>query len=609
MSRELKFRLRNLQKPQWFIRFSANGLDVNENVLNELRRLESHIVVFTVTGSLRTGKSWILNQLAECGVENGFGVADGQTAVTSGIWILCREHPILNCVVVFLDTEGLHDPFKTNTEQEDNRLSTLSFLLSDKFIFNAKDKFDNNDLGKIGFIAMISKKLQQREAQESFPEFILLLRDVSRVKVKGKVVEPKEYLENILESAGPDDCRFSPKWCVREYCKKRACFTLTQPTEFEDLSELGETDHPELKARFLEDKEKFKNYLFRNSDIKRLNNGSPYTTSAFCEYTRALVATVEDGAIPNVSSLQQRIAEEENQRVWKETTELFRNSIRDDEKTNLYGSPTERFKVLQKEGIERIQNQMIPQSQQHMSEIVEEFKVFSEEEYKKLSTEKCREFLTCHLETCFNMIEDNCYMAPNAKEKFERDVRKVKEKYDKKENLGPEKVNVWNEKEREIRKKMKELELVDLRYELHSAETANKEEKDHLDQRIKRMEAEVNEQKLEMARKAQELEQKRNNEKLELEQERRRNEFEFEMKTIELQKQLRQQEDKMHDREVRINEKEAALTKAVEEIKESQTMQMQRESDAKVVSSLVDGISLIGAAAITALGNLGDDSE
>lgn len=45
----------------------------------------------------------------------GFNVADGQTAVTSGIGILCRQHPHKqNCVIVFLDTEGLHDPYKVH---------------------------------------------------------------------------------------------------------------------------------------------------------------------------------------------------------------------------------------------------------------------------------------------------------------------------------------------------------------------------------------------------------------------------------------------------------------------------------------------------------------
>lgn len=66
--------LGNLQKPQWFIYLKNDKFTVNEGVLSELRTLGQRLLVVSAVGSLRTGKSWILNQLAGCNSKDGIEI-------------------------------------------------------------------------------------------------------------------------------------------------------------------------------------------------------------------------------------------------------------------------------------------------------------------------------------------------------------------------------------------------------------------------------------------------------------------------------------------------------------------------------------------------------
>lgn len=141
--------------------------------------------------------------------------------------------------------------------------------------------FTEQKISYFSFITMICKQLQKKDAQKTFPEFILLLRDVAHVKLRNEKVQPTEYLKDVLQPSEDENDRYSAKWCIREYCQRIACFKLTQPVEFEDLSELGEMNNPKLKERFLEDFKILKDHLFCDCDIKRLTNDAPCTTNGW----------------------------------------------------------------------------------------------------------------------------------------------------------------------------------------------------------------------------------------------------------------------------------------------------------------------------------------
>ena len=86
---------------------AGKRLVIGEEAKAYLGKLTGTVGVCTVAGVYRTGKSYLLNQLASA--ENGgFGVGSSVQACTKGIWI-CGA-PIVaedGTNIVFIDTEGL----------------------------------------------------------------------------------------------------------------------------------------------------------------------------------------------------------------------------------------------------------------------------------------------------------------------------------------------------------------------------------------------------------------------------------------------------------------------------------------------------------------------
>ncbi|XP_053391846.1 guanylate-binding protein 2-like, partial [Mercenaria mercenaria] len=86
---------------------------LNHETLAELSKIEKTLNVVSMVGSLRTGKSFLLNKLANTEADNGFETGHTPKAVTKGIWVMCRPHPTQEeQVLVLLDTEGIDDPDK-----------------------------------------------------------------------------------------------------------------------------------------------------------------------------------------------------------------------------------------------------------------------------------------------------------------------------------------------------------------------------------------------------------------------------------------------------------------------------------------------------------------
>ena len=95
--------------------------------------------VVAVAGVYRTGKSYILNQLAGT---PGFGVGSTVQAKTKGIWLWgsplkgsAGQSPGAPEHVLLLDTEGLQSI--SQTEGHDAKIFCLAILLSSYFIYNS----------------------------------------------------------------------------------------------------------------------------------------------------------------------------------------------------------------------------------------------------------------------------------------------------------------------------------------------------------------------------------------------------------------------------------------------------------------------------------------
>ena len=137
----------NMSKPLPLIEYSERGeLTINEEAVYVLENIRSPIKVVGISGPYRGGKSYLANFLAGIKTENKkFPLGATVESATKGIWFYCRKHPQNeDTTVIILDSEGLDDPKKTDTNT-DFKLLTLTILQSTVFILNAVGKINDAD--------------------------------------------------------------------------------------------------------------------------------------------------------------------------------------------------------------------------------------------------------------------------------------------------------------------------------------------------------------------------------------------------------------------------------------------------------------------------------
>ena len=87
----------------------GTSLLVDPRAKEALGKIEKPVVVVSVVGMYRTGKSFLLNRLMNR--TDGFPLGATVEAKTKGIWIWVGDFPgDPDRALVLLDTEGLHDP-------------------------------------------------------------------------------------------------------------------------------------------------------------------------------------------------------------------------------------------------------------------------------------------------------------------------------------------------------------------------------------------------------------------------------------------------------------------------------------------------------------------
>lgn len=172
-------------------------LALNPAALAVLHSVTQPVVVVAIAGLYRTGKSFLMNQLAQkrtgeqrgkphpfwvtfCGISDsslskGFPLGPTVYAETKGIWMWCLPHPRQPRVtLVLLDTEGLGDPNKVSAgvggprqpieaelpvtqicvqddDHSDAWIFTLALLLSSTLVYNSIGTIDQRALEQLRY--------------------------------------------------------------------------------------------------------------------------------------------------------------------------------------------------------------------------------------------------------------------------------------------------------------------------------------------------------------------------------------------------------------------------------------------------------------------------
>uniref|UniRef100_A0A671K5B1 Guanylate binding protein 1 n=1 Tax=Sinocyclocheilus anshuiensis TaxID=1608454 RepID=A0A671K5B1_9TELE len=201
------------------------SLSACKDAIEFLSRINEPVVVVSVVGLYRTGKSYLMNRLA--GQQSGFALGNILESKTKGIWMWCVPHPNKEGhTLVLLDTEGLGDVAKGDSKN-DGWIFCLAVLLSSTllqyplichtthFLFHIyKVHFTRccYFLMCCSYVAELAEHTKIRSAEVAdeeegedseivkfFPSFTWVVRDFTLdLEIDGKKVTDDDYLEFAL---------------------------------------------------------------------------------------------------------------------------------------------------------------------------------------------------------------------------------------------------------------------------------------------------------------------------------------------------------------------------------------------------------------------------
>uniref|UniRef100_A0A803XVQ0 GB1/RHD3-type G domain-containing protein n=1 Tax=Meleagris gallopavo TaxID=9103 RepID=A0A803XVQ0_MELGA len=212
-------------------------LSLNPVALAVLRSVTQPLVVVAIAGLYRTGKSFLMNQLAQ--KRTGFPLGPTVRAETKGIWMWCLPHPRQQGVtLVLLDTEGLGDPNKDD-DDSDTWIFTLALLLSSTLVYNSIGTIDQQALEQLRLVTELTKHIRVREEDDNpasnfvrvFPSFVWTVRDFTlQLRAGEKTLSEDEYLEQVLQlqtgNGKKAKERNELRRCLRNFFPRRKLFTM-----------------------------------------------------------------------------------------------------------------------------------------------------------------------------------------------------------------------------------------------------------------------------------------------------------------------------------------------------------------------------------------------
>ncbi|XP_062996838.1 guanylate-binding protein 1-like [Elgaria multicarinata webbii] len=248
-----------------------SSLRVNPAALALLRKVTGPLHVVGIFGPKGTGKSFLMDQLAE--QKKGFGA-------TPGIWMQLLPHPTKRDeTLVLLDTEGLPEQMEEEEEEAFSRLFCLDVLLCSIFIYNTKcDGEPQTELDRLICVRELANKVRILEdcpSENSFllssilPEFVWCLRDVASDSVWEEILQTTNHNMDILLSPTADS-EDTPANCIQRLFPSQKAFCFRSPHVDEYVRELFEshTPHPIFQKQL----EAFKEYILSKGP-KRCVNG------------------------------------------------------------------------------------------------------------------------------------------------------------------------------------------------------------------------------------------------------------------------------------------------------------------------------------------------
>ena len=320
----------------------SKGFQINQEALEFLRSIKEEIIIVSVIGKARTGKSYLMNLLLDLvGKGEGFQVASTLQSCTKGIWLWGTPKNSLNgkAKIIFLDSEGTSSIDKS-TKTYDSRIFALVVLISSLFLYNTYSNIDEHGINELSLAAHLSNAITTNSnidkdelLTELSPKFIWIIRDFTLEKIHpetGQEISSKEYLELCLKNKrcgkGPKDNNVIRQNIIK-FFPERDCVTLVRPVDSEDdLKKLNTIPYNELKPEFKMEFKSLKDKIFKEALPKKLN-GKKLTGPALATLIEEFVKVINSGKIPNINNTWDSIIEKDVSDAFNKSYELFKTNL------------------------------------------------------------------------------------------------------------------------------------------------------------------------------------------------------------------------------------------------------------------------------------------
>ncbi|XP_073491718.1 guanylate-binding protein 1-like isoform X2 [Aquarana catesbeiana] len=449
-----------MNKPVCLIENRINNgraqLVVNPESINILSKIHQPVVVVSIVGRYRTGKSYLMNRLA--GAQKGFSLGSTIQAQTQGIWMWCVPHPNYeDRVLVLLDTEGLGDVEKGDT-RNDSKIFTLAVLLSSALIYNGIGTICQDDLDKLKFVGELTELIKvktdniqdQEEAFSTyFPIFIWAVRDfMLELELNGEPISEDDYLNNALklktsESSSSKEEEYNDlRRRLRMYFGKRKCFVFETPTDSRrELKELEELPGERLSKKFLSQSALFCDYIFKNAEIKRVDITVDVTGHRLGELANLYTEALNSSNVACLEEVVVSLAEKENKMAVEEGTKLYEDRMKTivlpTETLNQFLDLSTQYeeearKVFLERSIKDTDEKFLNEFMEIVKRTRMEFSVMNEEK----SREKCEALIKKHSAGLEKALAEGKFCVPGGHVTFKKNLKAIKQKYSSEREKG-----------------------------------------------------------------------------------------------------------------------------------------------------------------------------
>ncbi|XP_078422601.1 guanylate-binding protein 1-like [Cetorhinus maximus] len=323
-----------MQSPVCLIENTQKGkLVINEEALQLLSNINERVVVVSVVGFYRTGKSYLMNRLA--GKTDGFSLGSTVQSHTKGIWMWCMPHPKKhNHCLVLLDTEGLGD-IEKGDQKNDCWIFSLAVLLSSTFVYNSMGTIDQYAVEKLHFISNLTELIkvksnggdddddEELDLLKISPAFVWAVRDFTlELKIDGQDVTADDYLNYGLQLKKGISRKVmeynQPRECIRNYFRSRKCFVFVQPTASSNLNQMEKLPESQLDPKFVDMCHEFCQYIHLESQPKTIKGGHRINGRKLAILAKTYVETIASGMVPCIEDAVSSIAKIENTAALKD---------------------------------------------------------------------------------------------------------------------------------------------------------------------------------------------------------------------------------------------------------------------------------------------------